>query len=397
MAIIETSPASYKGVDFLMITSRISGGRKDVLFEFPNSNKQTIEDLGLRPRAYTMNIVIPHDNYTATRDNLLRVLEDGMKGPLDHPFYGKIENIVARDFTINERITDLGRAELEINFAISDDPGIPQKAENAISEANALNNALGDSIADDMVADFEVDINEVGNFQDAKDLLDGAVEAFETVQSAAVAITTQVNQYAAQVNAFSASVNQLIALPQDLINSVRNIFSTMNGLYSSIESTFDAFTNGSLFDFGDNDVPIVKSTSTRIQRAQNRDVTNQTMQTISLGYAYLNAAQIAFQTTADIDATNTILEEQYEKVVAATGLSDSSLTALTDLRTIANQLLDTKRLEAKKVITIYTRKMPMSVIAYQYYGNTDLTDTLLELNGIVGASFVEGNIKILTA
>lgn len=411
MAIIETKPAAYKGVGFLMITSRIAGGRKDVLFEFPNSNRQTVEDLGLRPRAYSMTAIIPHDDYFVTRDNLLRALEDGMRGPLEHPFYGRVENIVVRDFTVNERITDLGRAELQITFALSDNIGIPQKAENAISEANAANNALGDSIASDATDGFEVDVNEVGNFQDAKDLLNGVVDAYETVQSAAVAVTTQINQYAAQVNAFSTGINQLIATPQNLINSIRNIFSTMNGLYGSVDATFDAFTNGSLFDFGGNDSQIIQSTSTRVQRAQNRNMINQTIQTISLGYAYLNAAQIDFQTTDDIDAVNKILEDQYNKITSATGvavdgiatpietisgISDGSLTAITDLRTIANQLLDEKRIEARKVITVFTRKMPMSVIAYQYYEDTTLTDTLLELNAIKGASFVEGNIKILT-
>lgn len=411
MAIIQTKPAAYKGVGFLMLVSRVTGGRKDALFEFPNSNKQTIEDLGLRPRAYSMSVIIPHDNYVEDRDNLLRALEDGQKGPLDHPFYGRVENIVARTFTIVERLTDLGRAELEISFAIDDDIGVPQKADNAISEASQQNNILSNSVTADIATDFDADESFFGNFQDAQELADGMADAFDEVRAFTGIITDEINSYASTINKFSTEINQLIAIPQDLANSVHNVFSTIDGLFSSVEATFDAFINPSFFDFGDNDQEIHQTTQGRVQRAQNRDVINRAMQTFALGYAYLNAAQIEFQTVEDIDVVSTILDDEYNKIQSAQGVavsglatpletirgvSNETLTALTDLRTIANKLLDDKRTEARKIITVDTKQMPMSVLAYRYYGNTDLTDTLLELNAVKGASFIKGDIKIMT-
>ena len=396
MAIIDTKPAAYKGVDFLMLISRIEGGRKDALFAFPNSDKQTIEDLGLLPRAYSMNVIIPHDNYIEQRDRLLRVLEDGEKGPLDHPFYGRVENIVARTFTIVERLSDLGRAELQISFAIDDNIGIPQKSDNAISEASQQLTVLNDFNAANITDDFEVTESFLGNFQDAQELLDNVGEVFTDVVSFATTLTTEINQYAANINEFTTSINQLIAIPQDLANSIKSVFSTIDGLFSSIEATFDAFTNFEFFDFGDDDIEINQTTQGRVQRADNRDTVNQSIQTFALGYAYLNAVQIDFQTVDDIDAANVILEDQYAKIFNTLCLCSETSAALTDLRTIANKLLDDKRVEAKRIITINTKKMPMSVLAYQYYGSTELTDTLLELNAIKGASFVEGDIKILT-
>lgn len=412
MAIIETKPAAYKGVSFLMITSSTTGGRKDVLFEFPNSSKQTIEDLGLRPRAYTMRAIIPHENYLEQRDNLLRALEDGEKGPLEHPFYGRVENIVARPYTINERITDLGRAELELSFAVSDDIGVPQKAQNAISEAAQLNSVLADSVTADIAEDFEVDESFFGNFQAAQTLLTDVADVFNEVTSFATAVTTQINQYAANINAFTTQINQLITIPQDLANSMKNIMSTIDSLFGSVDATLNAFTNPAFFDFGDSDAAIPQTTQGRVQRAQNKDVINQSMQVFAIGYAYLNVAQVEFQTVADIDAVSNVLETQYKKILSAagvsvsglasppvtvSGVSDATLTAMTNLRTVANALLDDKRTVARKTITINTKQMPMSVIAYRYYGSTDLTDTLLELNAVKGASFIKGDIEILTA
>ena len=396
MAIVDTKPASYKGVDFLMLTSRIEGGRKDALFAFPNSDKQTIEDLGLLPRMYSMNVIIPHDNYIEERDRLLRVLEDGQKGPLDHPFYGRVENVVARTFTIVERLSDLGRAELQISFAIDDNIGIPQKAENAISEASQQLAILNDLNAANITNDFEVDDALLGNFQDAQELLEGISEVFEDVVSFATTLTTEINQYAANINQFTSAINQLITLPQDLANSIQNVFSTINGLFSSVEATFNAFTQFDFFDFGDDDVEINQTTQGRVQRATNRDTINQSIQAFALGYAYLNAAQIDFQTEEDIDDANKILEDQYVKIFESLCLCSQTSAALTDLRTITNNLLDDKRVEAKRIVTVHTKLMPMSVLAYRYYGSTELTDTLLKLNDIKGASFIEGDVRILT-
>lgn len=395
--IIETQPAAYKGIAFPMLTSRIVGGRKDVLFEFPNSDKQIVEDLGPRLRAYSVTAVIPHADYYKMRDDLLRALEDGKKGPLDHAFYGRIENIVVRSWTLNETLTDLGRAELEINFAISDDIGVPQKAQNALSEAAQKNEALNASLETDLAEKMAVDEGFMGNFKDAQEKLAKVGDTFEKIQAKATAITTKINQYSAQVNEFTSKINQLIAFPQDFANSVREIFSTVNTLFSSIENTWKAFTDLSFFDFGDNDADVPPTTQGRVQRQKNRDIINETMQTYALGYAYLAAVQIDFKTSEDIDAANAIMEEQYLKILSTSvQLSSATLTALTDLRTVANALLDDKRTETRRVITIHTQQMPMAVLAYQYYGSTELTDTLLELNGIKGASFVSGDIKILT-
>lgn len=394
MSIIETQPASYKGVEFLMLSATTNGGIKDALFEFPNSNRQTVEQLGLKVRAYSMTAIIPHEDYYNKRDALLAALEEQGSGPLDHPTFGKIEDIVARTFTLNERISELGRAEVQITFAISDDIGIPQKAKNSISEVNQDNNTLSDELNIEIADDFEVDTGLLGNFQDAQDLLNNVGDAFNSVVSTVTAVTTTINQVAAQINDFTNNINTLIGLPGQLANSVSNIFSSINGVTSTFESAFSVYAN--LFGFGDEDIPINKTTAGLTQRAKNRDVINQVMQTSSLGYAYLNAVQIEFQTTDDIDALNTLLEDQYEKIIGNDAFSEDAKRAATDVRTIANQLFDAKRLDAKNVIDIYTHRRPMSEIAYQYYGSTDLTDTLLELNNITNGSFVEGDIKILT-
>ena len=181
MAIVETKAGAYKGISLLLVSSSIAGGRKDVLFEYPNSDRQFVEDQGLRKRVYTMRIVVPHTDFIETRDNILRVLEEGGVGPLDHPYYGRIENVAARSYVIDERETSLGRAEIQVEFTVSDNAAIPEKSFNSISEAATLNDVLGDSLTADIADGFEVDEGLVGNFQDAQDMLNDVSEAFDEV------------------------------------------------------------------------------------------------------------------------------------------------------------------------------------------------------------------------
>jgi len=80
--------ASYKNVAFLSPSTTITGGRKDILHEFPNRDLQNIEDLGLRPRSFTITAIITGDLYIVQRDRLLAKLEEGGTGVLVHPFFG---------------------------------------------------------------------------------------------------------------------------------------------------------------------------------------------------------------------------------------------------------------------------------------------------------------------
>ena len=69
---------------------------------------------------------------------------------------------------------------------------------------------------------------------------------------------------------------------------------------------------------------------------------------------------------------------------------------LNDIRVDALQLLDEELLNTKKVVGLRVPLLPISVIAYRLYGNTDLADALVNLNGINQSSFVEGDILVLS-
>ena len=112
---------SYRGELFYISGSKISGGRKDVKKEVANSDLQVIEDLGLKERVFTINgkIATRRDSsgvtittYKQMRDRLLDALEKGGTGVLIHPWYGRIDDVACRAFSIDENLTGLGVAEI---------------------------------------------------------------------------------------------------------------------------------------------------------------------------------------------------------------------------------------------------------------------------------------------
>jgi len=411
MAIIETRPAAYKKTEFLMQLAKTSGGNKDVRFEYPNSNRQKIEQLGKKVRDYSITAIIPHKNYFILRDLMIAVLESPGKGPLDHPMYGRIENVVVRTFVINETISELGRASIEIEFSIDDNAGAPFSSVDSASEIEALNINLQIALNNDIATKFKVTTNSIGNFRDAQKKLQDITKTIRSAVDSISIITDTVNIISANINSFNDSINLLISLPQDLANSITGLFSTVNGVFSTFESA--VITYRSMFDFGDNDTQINLNTTGRIERENNRSAINQVMKISSLGYAYQNTAELIslsisqtagvngadpapVLTTEDIDNVNIILENQYNSVNTDTRFSEEVKREITNLRTASNNLFDSARVDAKKVLTVHTHLRPMSEIAYQYYGNTELTETLIALNNIDNSAFVEGEIKILS-
>jgi len=132
MMIDEIHTGSYKGAEFRIKSSSVAGGRKDIKHEFPNSNTQNIEDLGFKPKAYTINAFISEPNYTQKKDRLLAALEEGGTGLLVHPFFGNIENIVSRTYSLNEDISQIGEANFTMTFDVSDTNGLPTASQSSV-------------------------------------------------------------------------------------------------------------------------------------------------------------------------------------------------------------------------------------------------------------------------
>ena len=396
--------ASYRGAFFFVSGTTTGGGRKDVLKEFVSSDRQLVEDLGLRPRSFTVSAVIAArrnpagdvlTSYEEVRDTLLDALELGGPGILIHPFYGKLQNITARTFTLNENMTHLGEATIQITFAISDIDGRPAPEENVLATIAADNAKVADTVGQDIDARFSVTNALIGNFPDAVT----KVTEIHTFLTDAVEIasigTEALDTWSSELSDLSTDVSSLVAAPTDLSDSITSIFSTMNGLFATAGGTLAAFEG--LFDYGDLDLSLTLNTAAKTERKRNRDILNGNVQGLALSYAYLAAASVVFTTVTEIDAASQDLEDQFQKLETAATLDTTVAEPLRMQRVHILAFFEAQRVTKPQVLTVQTPPTSTRLLAYQYYGASTLGVTLALLNGLDQSAFVEGAVEILSA
>lgn len=397
--------ASYKGAEWLVTRAGLAGGRKDSKKVFVGSDLQVIEDLGLKRRVFTLSgtVAARRDNegneilsYQEARDTLLEALESGGTGVLIHPFLGRRNNIVCRTFSLTESTTSLGDSPIEITFEISDTTGLPIQQASVLGSVTSANDALVAAIEADTADRFSVAKIFIGNFEDALDKTEAISDSVgDATSTSAIADVDKLDKFALLLSDFVDDAPSLVDNPAAMSTRLNGIFTSMSLLYDIPLNTFDVFER--LFDFGLDDVVILLTTAGRIERQKNRNVLNDNVQASALGYAYESGVQIEFQSVDDIDATSKILEDQYQSMIASGTLDTSVVEPLTELRIAAKDFFDQARVTASQVITVRTNFTTTRLLAYQYYGESNLGDTIAELNGLDDGVGVEGNLQILTS
>lgn len=387
---------SFKGVPISINSGTVAGGRKHAVRQFPNRDTQTVEDLGLRPRKYSLQIIIndkPDQDYFAYRDRLIAALESKGAGELIHPLYGRVSNIVAVSYNLNEQFSQFGDSTVSVQFEVDGNRGIPQTSGNTITEVATSNDAVQSAVESAIGDVFGVTESLTGNFTAAVDKVNGVInearEATDFIGESAITL----NEFNALIGDLSANVNSLVSAPLELASAFTGLMGSTQGLYSSSEATFETFIG--FFGFGDNDSLLKQDTAGRIERQKNNDTLDGAVNASALGYAYLNAIEVEFQTTDEIDALTAQLDGQFE-AVQENGITQEVKDALTDMRVKVLETLDEVRVNTSQVITVETTPISTRLLAFTYYGSGALGEELANLNNISDVSFVEGSIKVLT-
>lgn len=393
---------SFRGARFYVRTAVTTGGRKQVKHEYPNSNKQRIEDLGFKPRNFRLSVIVAADpadtggqSYFDKRDALLAALEKEGEGTLSHPFFSTSVEVVARNYTLNEDISVLGQATLELEFDFSDGSTDPQPSKTSLPQVNNGVQAVFREVNSEIASEWLVE--SPFNFDKARELLDGFAAFTETATNTFNPVEDKVSEFNGMLGDFQAEVVQLIQAPQDLADEFTTLIDASSALYQTTAESLTVFSR--FFGFGDDITPIEETTYYRTQRKNNNRLITQGAQTCYLALSYQFAAEAEYTTVDDVEAVRNSLDDQYQKVVDQ-GLNSEIQLMLNSLRVQANLFLEEARLNAAQLVTIDVKSRPMSVIAFEQYGYTEqlesLTTTLIDLNQANDVSFVAGEIEVLT-
>ena len=197
------------------------------------------------------------------------------------------------------------------------------------------------------------------------------------------------------------TIGDLVQQPTLLAETIDGLYADLYNLYTSPDDAYNSML--SLFGYGGDDPVVVPDTASKAQRKQNRDLVRANLRVKALDYAYLAAAERTYTTTEDLDAAQAQLEAQYIDARENQLISNETLELLDRLRVQGQATLDNARVNTRTIITVFTPRMPLSVLVYSYYGltrledGTDLVDVIADLNNVTQNAFVEGELQILTA
>jgi prophage DNA circulation protein len=402
--------ASFRGVTFLIGDSSTDGGRKTITHEYPNTDRRVVEDIGLLQDTFSLTgIVVTQEDFT-DRDDLKDALTQAGPGELVHPFFGTV-TVVAKPFNVVENTSELGIARFTMLFERSQDPIFPTQAAVKTSLIKSQSDIVIASVAENIGEEFSVLDNIKSNYQSALTQLQSVGDRFNEIGRTVSAVTNFISSFSATVTSFVDNIVSNIFSPALLADSITDMFLQFDTLAPNALGQFELAKQ--LFGFGSDDPIIEPTTVGREQKASNQAILNSAIRANAIALAFNNAANIDYENELEVTGVRQALEEEYQSIILSTNLSSGTLgepqnlssdpslsndtiEALQELRNTSRLFFDDVSISVSKIRNITVNPIPMSILSYQYYGNTDETEDLINLNNIADVSIVSGELQILT-
>lgn len=388
--LFELHRSAYRGIPFLIDSIETIEGRKTVTHEYPNQKARTVEDLGQNLKTFQVTGTLSGLLYKIEKRRLEDALNESGIGVFRHPFLGDV-NVVVTAFSIIEDMTILGSAALKITFEESSINIFPTPSGDNISEINDFVGDLSGAI------DSFVTNNFTTNYGD--NIADGASITGEFLQD--------IGQLGEQANTQKDDLNEFFGQIQYMTDNLYPLISNSTNLSSNLANTLFLYDNlgqtaserlelnSNLFGFGVNQVDFPVDTAISIERQKNRYVLNGCINGKALINAYNAAAQRTYLNDQELAATSEQLETNYQIFISDNNFTEAMLTTLEEIRNQVNIFFVNLKITIDKIITINTPKISLTTLTYQYYGNLEKREEILELNDIYDPSLLSGDVKIL--
>ena len=388
--------ASFKGAEFFLTSSRVSFGQKTVVHEFPNSNSTQVEFLGLKGDEFNIQAIITGqgNDYFIKRDSFVNALKSSGAGVLVHPFDGRLRvSVINADRT--EEDTNVGICKFSITFKLTGESIYPEISTNNKSKISYFKDAVFEATLADIADFWGIDADPY-NFEIAQEKLNQVSDNFTTNVTSVNTDSDFISDMMESIDNFTKNINTNINNASNLATAFNDLFENLNFLGADATSQFTLLKK--FFDFGENDPIYYKVDSfASEQSATNTNLINNGVLYNSLALAYVNATQYVFTNTEEIDNISNSLEDQFDTIVS-NDISDNLRFQMSNLRNEARKYFDIQRGQVADIATTEIKSYQgITPITYRYYGNTDLSQNLLELNNIGDANFVKGELRVLTS
>ena len=415
----ELKDASFRGVRFEYRATKDTLGRATITHQFPGRDKPYVQDQGLGPSRFVLDVFLCDENYHLQ----LKKLEDAIKaegsGVLIHPYRGRINVTIEGQVEFVQSISEGGYASGSITFVEVDDTALP----NIGVDDGVLVRELADDASAQAQGSFSDNFDISGLYQGARD---GATSAVQGAASTLRKINGEVNGAMGAISEVDNAVKQLSDEASELINTpdqlASSFYQAASGMLASVETLndnlLDKITAGR-----DGRIPIAGPVNTFFRASLLRrivekalefesasslpdGVTEQAIQealnlsqieTMMRASIVIEAAPVAvgldFQSSSDaLDTLNTLYDAM---TLIMEDAGDELFASLSDLRASTSNALRDSATELPSLAS-YTPRQTTDVLslAHRLYGSIDAEANIIERNNLEAPGFIAGGVPV---
>lgn len=390
-------PASFRGVAFFVDGHDADYGRRLADHTYLNRDLPWSEDLGRRPREFSLDAYVLGPDYPAQRDALIAAVETAGPGTLVHFYLGEM-TVTCRNLRVRESTDEGGMARLQIDFSEAGERRHPAATE----DTQAVTEEAADAVTDAAAADFDDDFDVLQQLQFVLDDAAAGVGRFcAALEAAILPIRTGI----ADAASFAAS---LLSLRDDALSLCRTP-ALLAGRIAAVIGLSEGFTlpasvppsrraneqvrpYTTLAGFGED--PVSGTTPARVQQAANRAALTRLVRACALSAAAVAASRTDFdsldQAVRIRDDIADLIDGELE---TATG--DDAYRTLTDLRTAVVKDITSRGADRTRLVTVVPPEtMPALVLAWTLYGDASLEADIVTRNNIAAPGFVAGAVPL---
>ena len=401
---------SFRGAGFKWRQSDAVVGRKTARHDYPLRDEAYIEDLGKRPREFTLDCFVIGVDYTDQRDALIDALEKEGPGTLIHPTMGAMQVSVHGDVRITESTAEGGMCRFSIPFVLAGEKNYPAQVADTSSLVDEKSDTAIGKIEDAFAGKFSC--RGVLQFvaDDAKslteaicDTLDGLAKSFPTtvetpaflkdlakIRNSVAALVNEPLLLARSITGRFYGLRNLALAPLDLVDSVKStLTATFQGTSKVPKDLFNAHARQ--FDYGNasGSASSTPATPSRIRQEGNREALNTLMRQTAVVEAARASSIIEYTSYDEAAEVRDRLMDAIDAELSSA--SDEVFAGLLDVRSAVLADIDTRGADLSRIARIaQPRTEPALVVAHRLYGDATRAEEIVARNGIAHPLFVPG-------
>lgn len=238
-----TSPSGIRTV-FDTENVRMNVNKRDSVREFPGYDGAFVQNFGLGVTSYPLQAIFWGDNHDREADDFLARLAEVGTGILEHPLYGRFENIVpVGPITRRDDLkTAANQSRFEINFVQSSAFQFPG---SIVSEGDAIDAALGRfavAQAEEFGAgiDIQTSREKVSLIDNVKAKIGATVRELSKLAATVQEIENEFND---AVDFIESNISSLVETPISLARQIINLVQLPSRAAGQISASLSAYGN----------------------------------------------------------------------------------------------------------------------------------------------------------